>query len=242
MIQRSVRSLHYHASGCYFSLEFSGRLARWGIRTDDPSSYGLRQHRDHLLHPMLRALRRYLGPKWSPIQIEVEYDRPPNWRMVEQEIGAPVVFGSNANAILFEARLLGRHALQQMPVKEIFTWRDLRQIVMHRPPRTKVEAAREIVRLRLFDSNVDIDGAAKLLGIAARTLQRQLAEENLSYRDLVQELRMQRALDLLRESCEPITSIAISQGYSDVASISRAFRQWAGTPPSHHRRTLSPRP
>ena len=65
-----------------------------------------------------------------------------------------------------------------------------------------------------------------MLGVASRTLQRQLALENLRYRDLVQRLRMERALDLLQESVEPVTSIAFSLGYNDVASFTRAFRQW----------------
>ena len=87
-----------------------------------------------------------------------------------------------------------------------------------------------------MNATVDIEGAAKLLGLASRTLQRQLAEENLTYRDIVQQMRMERAVDLLRESFETITSIAYSLGYSDVASFTRAFRQWTGLPPSHYRR------
>jgi AraC-like DNA-binding protein len=240
MIRRSIRSVRYHASGCEFSLEVFGRQARWGFRALEPISFGRRHHAEHVVYPVIQATRRYLGPNWSPACVEVEADRPAGWQAVEDLVGAPVVFGAATNAIVFDANLLERPALRQIPLKDLVTWSDLRQIVAQRPPRTSIEAAREVVRLRLFESTVDIDGAARLLGIAARTLQRQLAEENLTYRDLVQQMRMQRAVDLLRETFETVTSIAHSLGYSDVASFTRAFRQWTGLPPSHYRRTTSP--
>ncbi len=107
--------------------------------------------------------------------------------MVEHQVGAPVMFGAATNAIVFEARLLERRALRQIPLEDLLTWSDLRRIVMQRPPRKSIEVALEIIRLRLFEFTVDIEGAAKLLGVASRTLQRQLAEENLTYRDMVQQ-------------------------------------------------------
>jgi AraC-like DNA-binding protein len=239
MLRRSIRAVRYHASGCEFSLEISEGLARWGFRTVEAISFGRRHHTDHVILPLIRAIGRYLGSTWSPVRIELEYDRPSGWRMLEHQVGSPVVFGASTNAIVFEARLLDRAVLRPIPLKDVLTWRDLRLLVLQRPPRTSIESAQEIVRLRLLESSVDIEGAAKLLGIGPRTLQRQLAEENFTYRDLVQQMRMQRALDLLRESLEPITSIAYSLGYGDVASFTRAFRQWMGRPPSHYRRAIS---
>lgn len=236
MIRRSIRALRYHISGCEFRLDVSDQQARWGIRTSDTTSFGRRHLVEHVIHPMLNALRRYLGPNWCPLRVEVEHDRPACWGHVEESIGRRVVFGSDTNAIVFPATLLRRRALHQIPAKDVLTWRELRHMVRRRPPRTIIEAAREIVQVRLLDATADIDGTAQLLGVARRTLQRQLALENLKYRDMVRQLRMERAVDLLRESAEPVTAIAFSLGYNDVASFTRAFRQWSGMAPSHYRR------
>jgi AraC-like DNA-binding protein len=238
MIRRSIRAVRYHASGCEFSLEVSEGLARWGFRSVERISFGRRHHAEHVVHPVIRAMRRYLGSNWSPLCVELEADRPTSWHIIEHQVAAPVTFGAATNAVVFEARLLERPALRQIPLKDLLTWSDLRRIVMQRPPQTSIEAAREIVRLRLFESTVDIEGAAKLLGVAPRTLQRQLAEENLTYRDMVQQMRMQRAVDLLSETVEPVTSIAYSLGYSDVASFTRVFRKWTGLSPTHFRHEL----
>jgi AraC-like DNA-binding protein len=236
LIRRSIRSLPYHITGCDFELEIFEQRARWGIRTSDKTSFGRRHLVDHVIHPLINVMRRYLGPNWSPLRVEVEHDRPACWRRLEESVGAPMVFGADTNAIVFSAALLWRRALHPIPAKNVLTWRELRHMVKRRPPRTFVEATREIVRIRLLDATADLDGAARLLGVASRTLQRQLALENLTYRDLVQRLRMERALDLLQESSEPVTSIAFSLGYTDVASFTRAFRLWTGMAPSHYRR------
>jgi AraC-like DNA-binding protein len=241
LIRRSIRSLRYHISGCEFSLDVFDPWAKWGIRASDTTSFGRRHLVEHVIHPMLNVLRRYLGPNWSPLHVEVEHDRPHCWRQVEDKIGVPVVFGANTNAIVFPSAMLRRPALRQVAAKDVVTWRDLRLLVARRPPRTMLDATREIIQLRLLDATVDIDGAAQLLGVASRTLQRHLAQENLRYRDVVQQLRMERAVDLLKESREPVTSIAFSLGYNDAASFTRAFRQWTGAPPSRYRRAAPDR-
>jgi AraC-like DNA-binding protein len=135
--------------------------------------------------------------------------------------------------------LLDRATLNPISLNHVVTSRDLRQVVAERPPSNRVDAIRELIKLRLMDSTVDIDGAARLLRIGARTLQRQLAQENRTYRDLVEQTRMGRALDLIRETSQSITSIALALGYGDVASFTRAFQRWTGFPPSHYRRNRS---
>jgi hypothetical protein len=157
----------YHASGCEFNLEVSGRFARWGFRALEPISFGRRHHAEHVVYPVIQAMRRYLGPNWSPACVEVKADRPAGSQKVEDLLGAPVVFGADTNAVVFDASLLERPTLRRIPLKDLVTWSDLRRIVMQRPPRTSIEAAREIVRLRLSESTVDIEGAAKLLGLAS---------------------------------------------------------------------------
>jgi AraC-like DNA-binding protein len=122
-------------------------------------------------------------------------------------------------------------------LKHAVTFSDLRQVVSDRPPRTSAEATRALIKFRLADSIVDIEGAAKLLGMGTRKLQRQLAQENLTYRQLVEQVRMERAVDLMRESAHTVTSIALLLGYSEIASFTRAFQRWTGRAPSHYRTT-----
>ena len=53
---------------------------------------------------------------------------------------------------------------------------------------------------------------------------------------LIQKVRMEAAMRRLRESDEPIASIAQECGYSDQSAFTRKFRQTAGLSPSEYRR------
>lgn len=235
LLARSMRAIVYHQSGTKFSVTVSNGLVRWEYRVVEPISVGRRHHADHVLKPMLKGLRRYLGNAWAPLRIEVEYNRPRLWRELEAALRAPVSFNMPTNAVVFEAHLLDRTALRPLPSSQMVTFSDLRRIIAARPPRTQVDAVREVVRLRLMDSDVDLDGAARLLRVGPRTLQRQLAQDNYTYRDLVEQTRMERALALLTESSDPVTLIALSLGYRETASFSRAFQRWMGCAPSRYR-------
>jgi AraC-like DNA-binding protein len=235
LLWRARRAVSYFQSGTEITIEVFAGLVRWGYRVTEPISFGRRHHADHVIRPMLTGLRRYLGQAWRPLRIEMECDRPERWRELEVKFQAPVIFGAHTNAVVFHSHLLDRAALDPLPLKQIVTVRDLRQVVSDRPPKTSAEAARELIKFRLADSVVDIEGAAKLLGMGTRKLQRQLAQENLTYRELVEQVRMERALDLMRESVHSVTSIALLLGYSEIASFTRAFQRWTGRAPSHYR-------
>lgn len=81
-----------------------------------------------------------------------------------------------------------------------------------------------------------IDAAARALGYTVRTLQRRLEEAGLSYSRLVQEVRLSSAAEHLCAPGSRLVDIAMEAGYSDQANFTRAFRRWAGVPPSQFRR------
>jgi len=78
---------------------------------------------------------------------------------------------------------------------------------------------------------------AKLLGANERSLRRQLRQQGLSFRDLLDELRAQIALKYLRTTELANEEIALALGFSDATNFRRAFRRWTNRTPSEIRRT-----
>lgn len=73
---------------------------------------------------------------------------------------------------------------------------------------------------------------AASLNISERTLRRQLAEAGLSYRDLLDDCRKSRALDLMNGGRRSIAEVGAETGFSDARAFTRAFKRWTGQTPA----------
>lgn len=93
---------------------------------------------------------------------------------------------------------------------------------------------------QLRDGRVRIDGTADQLGLSVRSLQRRLTSHGLTYRELVDSVRRNRALLLLEHSSLTVTEIAMELGYSEHANFTRAFRRWIGRAPQLYRQKVVP--
>jgi AraC-like DNA-binding protein len=69
------------------------------------------------------------------------------------------------------------------------------------------------------------------LNMSERTLRRKLREENTSFRNLVDQLRMEMAIKYLRDTDLTVEAISESVGFSDAANFRQAFRRWTKAAP-----------
>ena len=77
--------------------------------------------------------------------------------------------------------------------------------------------------------------AASALHLSAHTLARRLAAEGIEFRALSNEVRMERAADMLAGSDAPIATIATRLGYAHTTNFTSAFRARAGVSPRQYR-------
>ena len=73
-------------------------------------------------------------------------------------------------------------------------------------------------------------------GIPVRTLQRQLHNAGITYRELVDKVRFDTACRLLRQPQNNIKDVATAVGYQNASNFNRAFQRWAGVSPSEYQR------
>ena len=83
------------------------------------------------------------------------------------------------------------------------------------------------------------DTMAAVLNMSPRSLHRQLQEEGASLQQLKDEVRSQKAKDLLLRTTQPIKQVAAAAGFRNEKSFTRAFRSWAGCTPTDFRRGVT---
>jgi AraC-like DNA-binding protein len=107
-------------------------------------------------------------------------------------------------------------------------------VLQYRRDRLLVPQVRQALAARPKDTH-SAQGVAELLHVSVRTLHRQLKEEGASLQQLKDEVRLERAKDLLFRTDKPIKQVADAVGFRNEKSFARAFRQWAGVAPGAFR-------
>ncbi|MBR0939422.1 AraC family transcriptional regulator [Bradyrhizobium jicamae] len=76
-----------------------------------------------------------------------------------------------------------------------------------------------------------MDVVAKSLGVSTRTLTRRLAEEGVTFNEVLQQLKATLAARYLADHDMPISRIAWLLGFEEASSFSHACRRWTGKSP-----------
>ncbi len=101
--------------------------------------------------------------------------------------------------------------------------------------RSLVDQVRFILGRMLFTGDVSTRSMANAMGIPLRTFQRRLKENDISYKDLVEDTRKSLAMEYLAAGECPINEIAFLVGYSEGPNFFRAFKSWTGMSPLEYR-------
>jgi AraC-like DNA-binding protein len=88
---------------------------------------------------------------------------------------------------------------------------------------------------RLASGEPPEDEIARSLHMSRRTLQRKLAEADLTYQRLVDETRRDLALRYIDDPAKSVTELTFLLGFSGQSAFTRAFRRWTGVSPTGYR-------
>jgi AraC-like DNA-binding protein len=106
--------------------------------------------------------------------------------------------------------------------------------LQYRRDRLLVQQVRQALAAHPAETH-SAEGLAALLNMSTRTLHRQLKEEGASLQQLKDEVRCERAKELLYRSDKPVKQVAAATGFRNEKSFIRAFREWTGVTPAEFR-------
>jgi CheY-like chemotaxis protein len=102
------------------------------------------------------------------------------------------------------------------------------------PPRSDVEReARTVIREHLSDPDFRVDQLAEKMAMGRTSLYRAFEKKtDQTPSELITEVRMETATELLERGVGSVTEVAYAVGYDTLSSFSRAYREYAGQSPS----------
>lgn len=232
LLARYVRLLHDAGS---IDISRDGGLVRIAERFTPPVV--MPRHFGELIITMwvLRA-RRAVGPAFALRQVEFAHPAPPRLDEHARVLAAPLRFDAPAYAIVVDAGCLDAKVTGAEPVMSVVLERHLQDELARLPPADAfLAAAEQAARAALGDPAVDIAAIARRLGTSSRTLQRRLRDSGTSFHALMEEVRREQALRLLRDPRLTLAEVAFRTGYSEMSTFYRAFRRWTGRTPGEYR-------
>src|SRR5919204_3958439 len=93
---------------------------------------------------------------------------------------------------------------------------------------------------RDYAGPVEVNEVAREIATSRRQLQRVFADTGTDFRTVLREVRMRRAVDLLRTENMPVKRVAYSVGYRQPAQFAKTFRRQMGAAPSKYRAAVTP--
>lgn len=169
-------------------------------------------------------------------RIECSLDRPARWSEYEHLLPIPVEFGRSATRWFFEPGVGEQSLPMASPLLEE-TYEQLCSSIVDQA-RLDDQIVGRLVDLlvRAQRGFPTVAEAAEALATSERTLHRRLDQQGLSFGQLIDQVRNQRARMLLDGSGLSIARIAEMLDFSEISGFSRAFKRWNGMSPLQFRK------
>jgi AraC-like DNA-binding protein len=185
---------------------------------------------------LVRMCRQLTGLRLVPNRVRLMHHRAHNTE-ITKFFGVQVEFGATADDITFSADIRRSRAVGADSYLNKLLVSYCEEAISSRPqPRGSFRSSVENVVIPVLPhGKARAAEIARQLGVGERTFARRLAQEGLSFSELLDNLRSDLARRYLADRELSVSQIAWLLGYRDIAAFSHAFKRWTGDTPSKAR-------
>lgn len=184
---------------------------------------------------IMSIARRGMGRRIAPVRVALE--RTPSHRQeYEAYFGCAVRFNAPENAMVFAKRDVEQpFVTQNADLLAMVAPRLEEELEAQLRGLSFEEQVKTVLKRLLGGGRPDVKDVARELGQSTRTLQRRLAEANVTFQGVLEAARRELARHYLLHSRMELNETAYLLGFEDANSFFRAFRGWEGAPPGQWR-------
>jgi AraC-like DNA-binding protein len=233
--ERNSRYWRLLSDAVVMSLEPSPRGA-WIIGRPKPELPEIaRAPQDMAMATIVSMCRLSCGPHFRPLRVRFKYPRPDDVNALVDFFQAPCEFaktdvGFEVSASDLDARLpAGNSDLARANERVI------RDYLARFDANTLAQRVRTTLLEQLPSAHACETSVAHAFNMTARTLQRRLRAERTSYKQILDDVRRELAVDYVSEPDLSIKEITYMLGFSEPSNFTRAFKRWTGRSPNAYR-------
>lgn len=179
----------------------------------------------------LNLVRTLVGDAFTPSFIDLSYSKPPYAAHYDQVFKCPIRYEQTENLFACDAQWADKKIATYDPLSHRQALEFLQMTVAKQSMENEfIESIERIVRRDLHQTP-SLSAVATQMCMSDRTLRRRLADQGRSYQNVLDQIRMSRALALLSNPRLTIDEVAYEVGFSDAHNFRRAFKRWTGHGP-----------
>ena len=238
-IECFARLIRQEDTGMRCGMHREGEMTRIWIHQYVPVGGDKRIAEWQNLKAVIEILRQKAGPDWLPPAIGFESSLTPSQSVCDRLSSVELCSYQDESWIEVPSRLLSQPiTTRSVEATEDASIGSAADETENRPGSGWIDDLSNALIPYLSSGHPPIDLAAEMAGTSVRSLQRKLHRMKTSYVELVERIRFDQAVRLMRDSNLNILDIALTLGYRDASNFSRAIRRISGTSPSQLRRAL----
>ena len=210
----------------------------------DPAMNFTRQrpHHEVMVATVVAIGRSLVGGELGLCSVTFAHEAPEDLHLYEQFFAVPLHFGAGHD----EVEILASRLTEPLPTAFPRYHQRLRRLADEQLRRINqaqgvVGQVLDLLQHRLGQDGFSVEAVAAELNTTPRTLQRRLRQEGCTFMNLRDQVREQRACELLAGNME-MHDIAEALGFSDTANFYHAFKRWQSCSPGEYRRRLAEAP
>lgn len=181
------------------------------------------------------AIRGVMGPSWQPEAVCLTRKTPRDLATFQRFFAAPLQFEARRNGFVVDRRMLDRAPPLANPTLANHA-QGLMQTIRREPaPADICDAVRRAITLLLPMGRATLAHVADNLNTPQRTLQRSLFQVDMTFGQLLEQVRRDMALRYIEGSRRALAEVSQDCGYATQSAFSRWFAREFGMSPQRWR-------
>ncbi len=173
----------------------------------------------------------WLGVQQPFVGVYFQHKPPRYAEQYRKVFKCPVYFNQADSKIVFDRKALDLPPKHHNPSLKEATLQYANQLLDELRQTRLSEQLRRLIERDLNHKEPDIQSIAQKLNMSKQTLYKRLKMEGQVFQKLLDNVRLNKACQLLIHSSITPTEIAYILGFSELSAFSRAFKRWTGVSP-----------